>query len=177
MENNRMLLLWSHYTKSLRILCNSYSSGRKWIEFLCSVLVSCTDFCLLASAMLWFKRKREASETYWLPQTFEILILLKSSPSVNMVKENEEKCVFRLENGSKMVDRSSKTRGNAPPPLHEIIIIKGHRRIAKANYRGRTSWQSLNLKYTFLEITMLKLFWYVFKHYDFAWFPQNSPFW
>ena len=116
MENNRMLLLWSHYTKSLRILCNSYSSGRKWIEFLCSVLVSCTDFCLLASAMLWFKRKLEASETYWLPQTFEILILLKSSPSVNTVKENEEKCVFRLENGSKMVDRSSKTRGNAPPP-------------------------------------------------------------
>ena len=116
MENNRMLLLWSHYTKSLRILCNSYSSGRKWIEFLCSVLVPCTDFCLLASAMLWFKRKREASETYWLPQTFEILILLKSSPSVNTVKENEEKCVFRLENGSKMVDRSSKTRGNAPPP-------------------------------------------------------------
>ena len=121
MENNRMLLLWSHYTKSLRILCNSYSSGRKWIEFLCSVLVPCTDFCLLASAMLWFKRKREASETYWLPQTFEILILLKSSPSVNTVKENEEKCVFRLENGSKMVDRSSKTRGNAPPYMRSLL--------------------------------------------------------
>ena len=57
-----------------------------------------------------------------------------------------------------------------------VTICQRHRRIAKSNYRGRTSWQSLNLKYTILEITMLKLFWYVFKHYYFASVPQNSPF-
>ena len=71
----------AHHTKSLRILCNVYSSGIKTHEF-CAFWGSSAEFCLLSSVKLWFKEKLEASTTQWTAKKFEILISRKSRPSV-----------------------------------------------------------------------------------------------
>ena len=42
---------WAHHTKSLRILCNVYSSGIKTHEF-CAFWGSSAESCLLSSAKL-----------------------------------------------------------------------------------------------------------------------------
>ena len=48
---SRNAALRAHHTKSLRILCNFYSSGIKTNEF-CTFGGSSAEFCLLSSAKL-----------------------------------------------------------------------------------------------------------------------------
>ena len=71
----------AHNTKSLRGLCNGFTSGIKPSEF-CTILVCRGWFSLLSSVMLWFKLKLEASTTHWMSKQFNFSFLQKSSPPV-----------------------------------------------------------------------------------------------